>query len=950
MTDPELLVEELFGKALELPPQERPAFLEEACRDRSEIRRKVEWLLFQNQRAGSFLEQPVYAPADSHPRFVAGQVIADRFLIVRFVARGGMGEVYEAQDKLLQGASVALKIIRPEIAADTAISARFQQEVVLARKVIHPNLCPIYEIFDCHHPAPAFLFLSMRLLGGQTLHARLAEKKKLDAEDAVSVCKQLVAGVSALHDSGVIHRDLKPNNVMLEGEGPDTHVSIMDFGLARLNEMEHSLPGTAWIAGTPGYLAPELLSGAKPNKASDLYALGMVLGEVLTGSQPSVTSAGPSRETLSALRAVRAPAASIAKAVVGLLSFDPEMRIRSFASLTKRTGQSNDTRPWRGWVAGSATIIVALATATFVWLRQPATSILLEPRLVKSLAWAPALSRDGKMLAYASSVGGDPEHIWIQQTAGHDTIQVTRGPESQEQPEFSPDGTRIAFYSPGKQRGIFVIPALSGEPRFVTNTRDVVESRFSPRGDSILYWQDLKLFTIPVEGGEPSSLKVNQSFRVSGAPFWAPDGKRILLCGEPGSATVKAPTWWIVPFEGNPKPANLPGVARNGVLGWIRTAGNREWIVYFTAGPEDWKIWRRSVSRGDVINETPELLTSGNGHLEEGSVSDDGKIAYTLINFGSSVFRISLDSQGRKVGPTVQLAFPEGGSYTSPSLTRDGKLLAYNAYRPGKPNTFLLKNLENGGEKIVDEMDGIRGALVEDSGISVSPDGSRILFEREGKQGRWPDNIESPFPDSFMALSQAGSPRKVCENCSPRGFSSDSSVALFQKYDPTSSHRDRIISIDLRTDVQRDFLSDPVHSLYHPFYSWDNRWVVFKRVHRGGSDILIAPVRNGIPAGQAEWIAVTDGEHADDKPQFSADGNTLYFTSTRDGYLCIWAQRLDGVTKRPLGKPFAFEHFHNAEGRSAAFFDLLPNLTVARDKMLISLPHRETEIWLTQMQ
>ena len=141
-----------------------------------------------------------------------------------------------------------------------------QQEVVLARKVIHPNLCPIYEIFHCHHPGPAFLFLSMRLLEGETLHARLAEKKRLDAEDAVSICKQLVAGVSALHDAGVIHRDLKPNNVMLEGEGPDTHVSIMDFGLARLHEVENSMPGSGLIAGTPGYLAPELLSGAKPTR------------------------------------------------------------------------------------------------------------------------------------------------------------------------------------------------------------------------------------------------------------------------------------------------------------------------------------------------------------------------------------------------------------------------------------------------------------------------------------------------------------------------------------------------------------------------------------------------------------------------------------------------------------------------------------------------------------
>jgi serine/threonine protein kinase len=127
-----------------------------------------------------------------------------------------MGEVYEARDQFLQDASVALKIIRPEIAADAASSARFQQEVVLARKVVHSNLCPIYEIFRCDQPAPPFLFLSMRLLQGRTLYARFQEAGKLEPGEALDVCNQLMAGVAALHTGGIIHRDLKPNNVMLE--------------------------------------------------------------------------------------------------------------------------------------------------------------------------------------------------------------------------------------------------------------------------------------------------------------------------------------------------------------------------------------------------------------------------------------------------------------------------------------------------------------------------------------------------------------------------------------------------------------------------------------------------------------------------------------------------------------------------------------------------------------
>jgi dipeptidyl aminopeptidase/acylaminoacyl peptidase len=119
---------------------------------------------------------------------------------------------------------------------------------------------------------------------------------------------------------------------------------------------------------------------------------------------------------------------------------------------------------------------------------------------------------------------------------------------------------------------------------------------------------------------------------------------------------------------------------------------------------------------------------------------------------------------------------------------------------------------------------------------------------------------------------------------------------------------------------------------------------------------MIAPVRNGVAGKEAEWIAVTDGRYSDDKPQFSPDGNTVYFTSTRDGYLCIWVQKLDPVTKRPVGEALAYEHFHNSPGRDAASFwggwggGGFPDLSVASDKMFMELPQFRAEIWMTQIQ
>ena len=230
MTDPRQSAEELFGEALELPPESRSAFLDRACGHDPELRRLLEQLLLEDARAGSFLAHPAFTPdgtgnpsapgpAPIPGRFQSGQLIADRFAIVRFIARGGMGEVYEAKDQFLQDSGVALKIIRPEIAADATTSTRFEQEVLLARKVVHANLCPIYEIFRCDQPAPPFLFLTMRLLQGETLYARFEQSKKMETGEAVDICKQLLAGVAALHAGGVIHRDLKPNNVMLETGG-----------------------------------------------------------------------------------------------------------------------------------------------------------------------------------------------------------------------------------------------------------------------------------------------------------------------------------------------------------------------------------------------------------------------------------------------------------------------------------------------------------------------------------------------------------------------------------------------------------------------------------------------------------------------------------------------------------------------------------------------------------
>ena len=628
-------------------------------------------------------------------------------------------------------------------------------------------------------------------------------------------------------------------------------------------------------------------------------------------------------------------------------------------SSAEPAGSKSHSSPSR--VATPALVIVfaMIGIATVAWLRRPSQIAFQEPRQITSIGAYPALSRDGKLLALVSNVGGNTSRIWVKQTAGGEAIPVTAGSYSVGAPSFSPDGTHIAFHSSRNVGGIYITPTLPGDPRLILANPYAQSPRFSPSGDRLLYWQDQKAFTVSVDGGQPTALPLNQNFRLYGSPIWSASGKEILFYGVRSTEQNKPGAWWIVPLaEGEARLAQLPGIEENyrleaAVLAWIRDTNGREWIVYSTSSKESWKLWRIGVAPQGAIEQKPQLVASGNGHLGPiGTASEDGKLAYDLWSYSLSIYQVSISSKGQKPAPTFQLPLPDGGAHGSPSVSRDGKWLAYNSDNVGKPNSILLRDLSLSEERLLDDQ-GRRPRLTYET--SISPDGSTVIFERDCKQGTWPDQPENPITCGFMVAAAGGQPEQICERCTPRGFSSDGSVILLQKFDMTDFDKSRIVSLDLRTRTEKDFLSLPDAPLFHPYFSWDDRWVVFKKpqsqkLSEPLSQILIAPIRRGTPATEAQWIAVTDGHHIDDKPQFSADGNTVYFTSTRDGNLCIWGQRLDPVNKKLMGPPFAYEHFHNSAGRAGAIDVSQHDFSVGRDKMLISLPQIHSDTWITQMQ
>jgi serine/threonine protein kinase len=207
-------------------------------------------------------------------RFTPGLVLAERYRIVALLGKGGMGEVYRAEDLKLSQV-VAIKFLPQSLSEDPAALERFHSEVRIARQVSHANVCRVFDIGD----VDGIPFLTMEYVDGEDLASLVRRIGRLSQDKAVEIARQICAGLAAAHERGVVHRDLKPANVMLDGAGK---VRVTDFGLAALAA---NITGAEVRAGTPAYMAPEQLSGKEVTPKSDIYSLGLVLYEILTGKR-----------------------------------------------------------------------------------------------------------------------------------------------------------------------------------------------------------------------------------------------------------------------------------------------------------------------------------------------------------------------------------------------------------------------------------------------------------------------------------------------------------------------------------------------------------------------------------------------------------------------------------------------------------------------------------------
>jgi tetratricopeptide (TPR) repeat protein/TolB-like protein len=357
--------------------------------------------------------------------FSPGHLLAGRYRIVRFVARGGMGEVYEAEDLEL-GERVALKTVRPEIAGDARAMERFKREIHHARQVTHPNVCRTFDI--AHHRSEAgedVTFVSMELLAGETLSERIRRGGRMPPAEALSIVRQMAAALDAAHEAGIVHRDFKSANVVLVPAKAGTRAVVTDFGLARARTAGDETSSLTGFVGTPAYMAPEQVSGGPITPATDLYALGVVMYEMLTGSWPFE---GETPVSVAVMRLKQPPPSPRSRvpeldrkwewAVLRSLELDPGDRFDSAGDVVKAIeGGAVPFGRRRRSVARAVAVAAALAVALAAWLAKrgapaapPGPGVVNAPAALPRPAGAPR--RSVAVLGFRN-LSGQPGAAWL---------------------------------------------------------------------------------------------------------------------------------------------------------------------------------------------------------------------------------------------------------------------------------------------------------------------------------------------------------------------------------------------------------------------------------------------------------------------------------------------------------------------------------------------------------
>jgi eukaryotic-like serine/threonine-protein kinase len=834
------------------------------------------------------------------------QALADRYRVERELGAGGMATVYLAED-LRHHRQVALKVLKPELAA-TLGSGRFAREIEVAARLQHPNILPLLDSGE----AAGFFFYVMPYVEGESLRDRLVRGGELPIPDAVRILMEVADALSEAHAHGVVHRDIKPDNVMLRGR----HAVVTDFGVAKaVTEAtgRQVLTSTGIALGTPAYMAPEQAT-ADPHQDHrvDLYALGVLGYELLTGRAPYEASTAAEMlaahvtavpEPLEKYRPTVPPA--LTQIILKCLAKKPADRWQSaeevlqhLEPLATPSGGTTPTQtapvaapsPTRRWpmtnlVTGVVLTALVLVIVLLV-LRRPAFSLALghseQVTAEPGLDIQPAISPDGKLVAY--SAGSSLRmRVFIRPVGGGRVIPLSDDTTSVEtQPRWSPDGSRLLFLTHG---GVSVASALGGSTRPVvppSPTASVAAATWAPDGTAIAFVRGDSLMVVGAGGGQPRVLS-SGLFEVHSCA-WSPRGKWI-ACVEGNSSSISPGTFFgniapsailLFPAAGGPPLRLIEPRSSNQSPIWSAD-GARLLFVSNRDGPRD--IYSLSPSSSGRSRGGVTRLTTGLGATSISLSGDGGRLAYAVYTARSNLWSLPVP-HGAPVAATRSRATAITTGHQvieSVRVSRDGRWLVYDSDVKG--NAEIYRVAVGGGQP-----EQLTSDPADEFAADLSPDGQAIAYHSWRLGAR---NIEVK-PLNGAPVEQVTGTR---DQSSYPVWSPDGQAILFYNQAPRFAayiaHRGPSGSWGVPERV--------AEGMQHPEWSSDGREIAFS----SGKGYFIVPSAGGTPrrvfAPQAAMPAPGT------LVQWSPDGRTLYFKA-RDaqGRASFWSVDAAGSQPRLL--------------------------------------------------
>ncbi len=668
-----------------------------------------------------------------------------RYRILDLIGTGGMGVVYRAEDTLL-GRTAALKFLPPTLTPNPRAKARFLNEARAASALDHPNICTIYEVGET---AEGQLYLAMPCYEGETLKQRL-ERGPLPVAEALRIALQVARGLAKAHGHGIVHRDIKPANLMINDDGL---VKILDFGVARLPGQTLSGPSL----GTPGYMPPEQARGGAADARSDVWSLGIVLREMLTGYRPGDGGQGeaPQEEKPTVPLLPREAPPGLDGVLARMLAEEPADRYPDAAALladlsalkyaaagTERASPPVPAgRRLPAWAALLAVAVLAFAAGSWlprgVLVRQhdeagpdPNQASLVRLTDLSGKEWFPSIAPDGNLFVYARKIG-DRSRLFLQQAGGSAALDLL--PHSQEgdsQPAISLDSRQIAFRSERDGGGIFVVGLMGESVRRVTNFG--FNPAWSPDGQEIV---------VATEGVDNPRVRryTSRLYRVSLTgqrrlihggdavqPSWSPKGFRIAYWGRSPSGQRVI---WTIPASGGEAVRVTAGES----VDWNPVWSPDGRYLYFASDRSGVaNLWRLPIDErsGRALGEPEPVTASGQASMLFSLSGDGRKIVYTSDETRTVLEKVAFDPASGVAGPAAAIAETSGRMPTL-DASRDGRWLVYQTSMP-QEDLFVVHPDGTGLRRLTRDEH-------RDRQPRWSPDGARIAFysNRGGKYEIW---------------------------------------------------------------------------------------------------------------------------------------------------------------------------------------------------------------------